>query len=141
MEYYNLKDASDNYIEVVAQAMSLYGLFSRRKKLRTLEFFNSKLNEEDFEVEELAKGYIIIGSLYEEIKEYESAAFYFNKRFSLAKNIVFPYESNFKKILKAFLKADRKDLYDYWRSDFIKRSLYDKKINKFKKRKDRVIDT
>ncbi|MFJ8102168.1 hypothetical protein [Lysinibacillus sp. NPDC096212] len=131
MKYnYNIKDPSKKYNEVVAQVISLYGLFSRKKKLRAIEFFYSKLNDEDFEVEELASGFIFIGILYQEIKDYESAAFFFNKGYSLGKDIAFPYNSDLKKVLKTFLKASRKDLYDYWRSVFIKRSLYDKKFNK-----------
>lgn len=127
---YKLKDPSKKYIEVVEQANSLYGLFSRKKKLRAIEFLKSKLNDEDFEVEELASGFIFIGYLYQEIKEYESAAFYFSKGYSLGKDVLFPYNSELKKVLKTFLKASRKDLYDYWRSDFLKRILYDKKFNK-----------
>ncbi|WP_155591595.1 hypothetical protein [Lysinibacillus cavernae] len=126
---YNLKDPSKKYIEVVEQANSFSGLFSRKKKIRAIEFIKSKLNDEDFEVEELASGFISIGYLYQEIKDYESAALYFNKGLNLGKDILFPYNSNFKKVLKTFLKASRKDLYDYWRSDFLKRSLYDKKFN------------
>lgn len=127
---YNLKDPSKKYIDIVEQANSLYGLFSRKKKLRAVEFIKSKLNDEDFEVEELASGFIFIGYLYQEIKDYESAAFYFNKGYSLGKDVQFPYNSRLKKVLKTFLKSSRKDLYDYWRSDFLKRSHYDKKFNK-----------
>ncbi|WP_342541748.1 hypothetical protein MHH33_10985 [Paenisporosarcina sp. FSL H8-0542] len=127
---YKLKDPSKKYIEVVEQANSLFGLFSRKKKLKAIEFLKSKLIDEDFEVEELASGFIFIGYLYQEIKEYESAALYFNKGYSLGKDVLFPYDSDLKKVLKTFLKASRKDLYDYWRSDFLKRSLYDKKFNK-----------
>ena len=131
MKYnYNLKDPSKKYIEVVEKGFSLYGLFSKKKKLRAIEFFKSKLNDEDFEVEELASGFILIGYVYQEIKDYESAAFHFNKGYSLGKDVLFPYDSSLKKILKTFLRASRKDLYDYWRSDFLKRSHYDKKFNK-----------
>ena len=131
MKYnYNLKDPSKKYIEVVEKGFSLYGLFSKKKKIRAIEFFKSKLKDEDFEVEELASGFILIGYVYQEIKDYESAAFYFNKGYSLGKDVLFPYDSGFKKILKTFLRASRKDLYDYWRSDFLKRSHYDKKFNK-----------
>lgn len=127
---YKLKDPSKKYIKIVKKANSVKGLFSRKKKLRAIEFLKSKLNDEDFEVEELGSGFIFIGYLYQEIKDYESAAFYFNKGYSLGKDVLFPYDSELKKVLKTFLKASRKDLYDYWRSDFLKRSLYDKKFNK-----------
>lgn len=131
MKYnYNLKDPSKKYIEVVEQANFLDSLFSRKKKLKAIDFLKSKLNDEDFEVEELSSGFIFIGYLYQEIKDYESAALYFNKGYSLGKDVLFPYDSNLKKVLKTFLQASRKDLYDYWRSDFLKRSLYDKKFNK-----------
>ena len=131
MKYnYNLKDPSKQYIDVVEQAISLSGLFSRKKKLRAIEFIKSKLNGEDFEVEELASGFIFIGYLYQEIKDYESAAIYFNKGYSLGKEVLFPYNSRLKKVLETFLKASREDLYDYWRSDFITRSHYDEKFKK-----------
>lgn len=132
MKYNEIKDPSKKYNKVIAQATSLYGLFSRKKKLRTIAFLKSKLNDENFEVEELASGLIFIGHLYQEIKDYESAAFYFNKGYSLGQDIAFPYDSSLKKVLKTFLKADQKDLYVYWRLDFIKRSFYDKEFNKLK---------
>lgn len=31
---------------------------------------------------------------------------------------------------KKKLRANRKDLYDYWRSDFLKRGQYDKRLNR-----------
>ncbi|MGE7949713.1 hypothetical protein [Lysinibacillus sp. NPDC093688] len=130
---YKLKDPSKQYIKVVEQASSFYGLFSRKKKLREIEVLKNKLNNGDFEVDELASGFILIAYKYEEINDYESAAFYFNKGLNLGKDVLFPYNPYLKRVLKTFLKASRKDLYDYWRSDFLKRSLYDKKFNKLMK--------
>ena len=87
MKYnYNL-NVSEKYIEILEKGISLYGIFSKKKKLSTIEFFKSKLNDEDFEVEQLASGFIMIGHVYLEFKDYEFAAFYFNKGFSLGKDV------------------------------------------------------
>ena len=75
----NLKDPSKKYIEVVEKGFSVERAVERDPDFTSAEFFKSKLNEEDFEVEELASGFILIGYVYQEIKDYESAAFYFNK--------------------------------------------------------------
>lgn len=126
----NLKDPSKRYIDLVNEGYPSHGLFLKKKKLRAIEFFKSKLNEEEFVAEELASGFILIGYLYQEIKDYESASFYFDKGYSLGKDVLFSYDSGLKKILKTYLRANRKDLYDYWRSDLLKRSQYDKRFNR-----------
>lgn len=126
----NLKDPSKRYIDLVNEGYPSIGLFPKKKRLRAIEFFKSKLNEEEFVIEELASGFILIGYLYQEIKDYENASFYFNKGYSLGKDILFSYDSGLKKTLKTYLKANRKDLYDYWRADFLKRGQYDKKFNR-----------
>ncbi|TWT13183.1 hypothetical protein [Planomicrobium sp. CPCC 101079] len=125
-----LKNPSKKYIDLVNEGYPSPGLFPKKKKLRAIEFFKSNLNDEEFVTEELASGYILVGYLYQEIKDYESASFYFDKGYSLGKGVLFSYDSGLKKILKTYLRAHRKDLYDYWRSDFLKRSQYDKKFNR-----------
>lgn len=126
----NLKNPSKKYINLVKDGYPSYGLFPKRKKLRAIEFFKSKLNEEEFIAEELASGFILIGYIYYEIKDYKCASLYFNKGLSLGKDVQFTYDAGLKKILKTYIRANRKDLYDYWRSDFLKRSQYDKRFNK-----------
>lgn len=126
----NLKDPSKRYIDLVNEGYPAYGLFPKKKKLRAIEFFKSKLNEEAFGAEELASGFILIGHLYQEIKDYECASIYFDKGYSLGKDVLFPYDAGLKKVLKTYLRANRKDLYDFWRADFLRRSQYDKRFNK-----------
>lgn len=57
----NLKDPSKKYIELVIEGYPSFGLFPKKKKLKAIEFFKSKLNAEEFEAEELASGFIMIG--------------------------------------------------------------------------------
>ena len=104
------------------------------QKEKAAQFLESHMTTSTYHTEGIiGSAWIKIGYLYYDLKEFSKAAVYFEKGLELGKHLEFPYNSQLKKIMKAFKKANRVDLVNKWRPELIDRARYDKKFKRLEK--------
>lgn len=104
------------------------------RKKKAIQFLEEHMATSTYKTEGIeGSGWIKIGYLYYDLREYSKAAAYFEKGLQLGNHLEFPYNSQLKKIMKAFEKANRLDLVNKWRPELIDRARYDKKFIRLEK--------
>jgi tetratricopeptide (TPR) repeat protein len=101
-----------------------------RLRNKAIQIMESAITQPNFIKEEIASGLFYLGILYTKDKDYGKAAYCYNRGLELMKDKNFSYSSNFKNVIKTFLKNDDKERAAYWLNNLLERQNYDKKYKR-----------
>lgn len=116
----------DHYV----RKANFFEWFNMRRK--AIEIMKEGVTKEFSDLEK-ASGYIYIGFMYKKLGELSIATNYFNWALQLGEKENYPFSSNFKDIIEAFVENEELDKAVKWRNHLLTRASYDKKFVQLEK--------